>query len=233
MTDNLADSVAFPHRFYGRRQGRPLKNARAEALSQLAASQVPPGEDLLDPVNLLPSTVKKYWLEIGFGNGEHMIGQLQNNPDIGFIGCEPFVNGVSAALKDAAAVEVIDRLRVHADDARALLPRLPTASIDRGFVLFSDPWPKTRHHRRRFIQSETLDMLARLLRSGAELRLATDDPGLAGWSVEQIHTHPAFDWRANSMKDWQTAPEDWVPTRYQIKALEQGRPSFYLRSWRV
>ena len=237
MTDDSASNVTpktpIPHRFYGRRLGRPLKNARAEALSQLADYQVPPGTDAIEAKTLFPVAVQDVWLEIGFGNGEHMIGQLQNNPGIGLIGCEPFVNGVSAALKDAAAAGVIDRLRVHADDARHLLPRLPQAGIGRAFVLFSDPWPKTRHHRRRFIQPETLDMLARLLRPGAELRIATDHPDLAGWSVEQVTRHPGFEWRANRMADWQTAPEDWVPTRYQMKALADGRPSFYIRAWRV
>lgn len=219
------------HRFYGRRQGRPLKPARQEAMNHLDGLRLPEG-DIKNVAEMFPSHVKHFWLEVGFGNGEHLIGQLLQYPDVGFIGCEPFVNGVSALIQNAKAAEVLDRVRIHPEDARPLLPRLPAASFDRAFVLFSDPWPKARHHRRRFIQPETLDMLARLLKPGSELRLATDDPDLAGWSIEQVTHHPAFDWRAESQQDWQQAPDDWVGTRYQAKALEQGRPSFYIRSWR-
>lgn len=220
------------HRFYGRRHGRPLKPARQQAMDLLDEMRLPEGTiTALAP--LFPAQITRYWLEIGFGNGEHLIGQLQQNPDVGFIGCEPFINGVSALISDAEKAGVRDRVRIHNDDARHLLPNLPEGTFDRAFVLFSDPWPKARHHRRRFIQPETLDMLSRLLKPGSELRIATDDPGLADWSAEQISTHPAFDWPLTSRQDWLQAPDDWVATRYQTKALEQGRHSFYIRSFRI
>ena len=178
----------------------------------------------LDPAGLFPREMRAFWLEIGFGAGEHLAWQGARHPDIGLIGCEPFVNGVSSLLKriDEGG---LDNIRIHPDDARPLIESLPEASIARCFLLFPDPWPKARHHRRRFVRLETLDSLARILTDGAEFRIASDDSGLVDWMLYQLRRHPAFRWSATRAQDWRTRPEDWPPTRYEAKALH-GRPVY-------
>lgn len=165
-----------------------------------------------------------YWLEIGFGGGEHLAWQGAQHPRIGLIGCEPFVNGVSSLLHQIEQ-QGLDNIRIHPDDARPLIDALPDASIDRCFLLFPDPWPKARHHRRRFVGPETLDAVARILSDGAEFRLASDDAGLVDWMLYQLRRHPAFRWTASRAADWRTRPPDWPGTRYESKALH-GRPVY-------
>ena len=146
------------------------------------------------------------------------------------IGCEPFVNGVASLLRQIDEGG-LDNIRIHPDDARPLIDSLPDAAIARCFLLFPDPWPKARHHRRRFVQPATLDALARVLADGAEFRLASDDAGLIDWMLFHLRRHPAFRWTAERAADWRTRPEDWPETRYESKALH-GRPC-YLRARRI
>ncbi|MEQ8194487.1 MAG: tRNA (guanine(46)-N(7))-methyltransferase TrmB [Rhodospirillales bacterium] len=178
--------------------------------------------------SLFPAAVDDIWLEIGFGGGEHLAAQAEAHPGVGFIGCEPFINGVASLagrLERAGAANV----RIFDDDARLLLPLLPENSIGRVFVLFSDPWPKKRHHRRRLITAETLDLLARIMKDGAELRFASDHAGYVRWVLEAVLRHRAFVWPVASRRDWAEPPADWVGTRYEAKARRAGRAAVYLR----
>jgi tRNA (guanine-N7-)-methyltransferase len=167
------------------------------------------------------------WLEVGFGAGEHLVAQAQAHPDIAFIGCEPFLNGVAAALARIDRGE-LDNLRIYDDDARVLLDHLAPGSLGRVFVLFPDPWPKARHARRRFISAATLDALARVMAEGAELRFATDDPVCLRWALSALISHPDFAWAARSPADWRQRPADQPPTRYEQKARAKGAAPVFL-----
>src|SRR5262249_40220140 len=147
---------------------------------------------------------------------------------IGFIGCEPYVNGMAALLVSVER-QGLANLRVWPGDAREILPALPAACIGRGFVLFPDPWPKTRHHKRRLLTAAFLDEMARIMRRGAELRLSSDDAGYLEWILERATAHPAFAWTAGIQDDWRTRPPDWPATRYEEKAVAAGRRPYFLR----
>jgi tRNA (guanine-N7-)-methyltransferase len=176
-----------------------------------------------DPHELFTSPSREIWLEIGFGGGEHLAAQAKLHPDIGFLGAEPFVNGVASMLAHIDK-DNIANIRIFPDDARSLLDALPEASIARCFVLFADPWPKARHAERRFIGPENLPHLARALRPGGELRLATDDAKLAQWMQEHLEASLAF---APHLKPSTQPPTGWIPTRYESKAIAAGRKPVY------
>ncbi len=144
------------------------------------------------------------------------------------IGSEIFENGVVKLLAEIER-RALANLRLFVDDARLLLAALPERSLGRVFILFPDPWPKLRHHKRRIVSAETLDRLAAVMEEGAELRLATDDPGYLDWMLERASAHPAFEWLARKPEDWRTRPKDWPPTRYEQKALAAGRQPAFLR----
>ena len=168
--------------------------------------------------------VHDVWLEIGFGAGEHLAWQAQHHPDIGLIGCEPYEGG-TAKLLSRLADAPLENIRLYEGDAREVISALPDASLGRVFILFPDPWPKTRHHKRRFVQTEALDALARILKPGAELRFASDDAGYVAWALERLIAHPAFVWTAARVSDWTVRPANWPGTRYEAKALH-GPPAF-------
>lgn len=227
----MTPGLAPPRRqLYGRRRGRKLRPGRdalvAQRLPEIRVALPPDGP--LDPRRLFDRPVAEVWLEVGFGSGEHLAAQARSHPDIGFIGCEPFVNGV-ASLLSLVVAEGIENLRIHPDDARPLIDALGDATIGRLFVLFPDPWPKTRHHKRRFIVPKTLDACARVLRDGAEFRLATDHPEYCRWMLEHLRRHAAFAWLARSPRDWRERPDDWPETRYEAKTLAQGARPMFLR----
>jgi tRNA (guanine-N7-)-methyltransferase len=217
-------------RLYGRRRGRPLRHGPR----QLSESLLPriavtlPDQRLLDPRTLFTTPPAAVWLEIGFGAGEHLATQAENHPRIGFIGCEVFENGIARLLGDIARRD-IGNVRIFADDARALIDCLVPASIGRVFILFPDPWPKLRHHKRRLVAPATLDRLASVMQPGAELRLATDDPGYLGWMLELVTAHPDFLWAARTPADWRERAPDWPATRYEEKARAAGRTPAFLR----
>ncbi|MET4699023.1 tRNA (guanine-N7-)-methyltransferase [Constrictibacter sp. MBR-5] len=215
------------HRFYGRRKGRPLRPTRQSLLdTMLPALSMPEGEGPFEPASLFDPAPREVWLEIGFGNGEHLVWQADANPDVGIIGAEPFLSGVGRLLSYLDE-RPRPNVRIHADDVRPLLDRLTPGSLSRVFILFADPWPKTRHHERRIVSTATLDRLAVLMRDGAELRLATDDMGYLRWMLEHTLRHPAFEWTARRPGDWRERPADWPPTRYEQKAIT-GRKPIYL-----
>jgi tRNA (guanine-N7-)-methyltransferase len=197
-----------------------------ELLPQLSIAL--PESGALDPTPLFPQSPAEVWLEIGFGGGEHLAAQAERHPEIGFIGSEVFENGVARLVSEVAR-RGLDNIRVFADDARLLLDRLAPASLGRVFILFPDPWPKLRHHKRRLVAPATLDRLAGVMRPGAELRLATDDPGYLAWMLEHVTAHPAFLWLARGPADWRQRPEDWPLTRYEEKARAAGRTPAFLR----
>ncbi len=216
-----SDHIEEPkYRFYGRRKGRPLLSERQQAfddvMSQYAITCVE--EEPQNLKDLYGQNIEKYWLEIGFGGGEHLAAQAKMHPNIGMIGCEPFLNGVSSLAKYIQDDE-LQNVRIWPDDARILMDTIPDQALDRIFLLHPDPWHKKRHHKRRFIQTETLDEFARMLQPGGELRIATDDAGLCDWMLERTWKHPSFKWTAKSADDWRKRPEDWPATRYGKKQL--------------
>jgi tRNA (guanine-N7-)-methyltransferase len=178
----------------------------------------------VDPRGLLP-TAHETWLEIGFGGGEHMAAQAARHPDVLILGAEPFQNGVASALRHIDE-QGLSNVRLRAGDARRLLADLPDASVARVFILFPDPWPKARHHKRRLIQPETLADLARVIRPGGGLRFATDWADYAAWTLEKLAASPAFRWTAERADDWRAPPADHVTTRYEQKRLGDCAPVF-------
>lgn len=211
--------------FHGRRKGRPLRKQRQSAMDFIEAQGY-----LLSP-NDAPAifqdlqNFKAIWFEVGFGNGEHLAWHALQNPDILMIGCEPFINGVSALARQIMEQD-IKNIRIWPDDANLLMAKIPENTLDRFFILHPDPWPKTRHHRRRFVQTDRLTKIAKMLKNNAELRLASDDPDLVDWMLDKTFHHPNFIWQAEKPDDWLVRPADWPQTRYEKKALE-GRP-YYL-----
>jgi tRNA (guanine-N7-)-methyltransferase len=224
---------APPPRLYGRKRGRPLRPGQRglieELLPRLAIRFPACGE--VDPGALFVPPPQSVWLEIGFGAGEHLAAQAEARPEIGFIGCEVFENGVARLLAEIERRRLAN-IRLFADDARMLIEALPAAAIGRVFILFPDPWPKARHHKRRIVCKEVLDGLARIMKDEAELRLATDDPGYLSWMLEQVTGHPAFEWLARRPADWRQRPPDWPPTRYEEKARAASRLPYFLRARR-
>jgi tRNA (guanine-N7-)-methyltransferase len=188
---------------------------------------VVPEAGRIDAATLFPDQ-HRIWLEIGFGGGEHLAAQASAHPDCGLIGCEPYITGVARLLAVAEA-RGLTNLRIVADDARLLLDALPDGCLERIFVLFPDPWPKTRHHKRRIVNPATAAQFARLLVPGGELRLATDDMDYARAMLLALLPVPQLTWLARAPADWRVPPPDWTPTRYQEKAREAGRPCVYLR----
>ena len=169
-------------------------------------------------------SVADVWLEVGFGSGEHLLEQARAHPSVGLIGAEPYEAGVAKLLSKLAGET---NIRNHEGDARDIVEALPDACLGRVFILFPDPWPKTRHRKRRFVQTEMLDALARVMKQGAELRIASDDSGYVGWTLERLMAHPDFAWTAEGAADWKTRPQGWPQTRYEAKALH-GPPAYLL-----
>lgn len=216
------------HILYGRRLGRPLRVGRRRLLdSLLPALSIDLSVRPLDGQAMFGRLIPDIWLEIGFGGGEHLAAQARAHQEIGFIGCEPFLNGVSRLLSEVDR-EGIENIRLHAGDARELIDALPEASIGRVFLLFPDPWPKARHHRRRFVSRENLDALAKVMRDGATLRMASDHMDYVRWMLFHATAHPAFEWLARGPEDWRTRSADWPETRYEAKALARGEACVYL-----
>ncbi len=217
-------------RWHGRRHGKRLRKGRqslVETLLPRLRVDVSPGDGSVDPRVLFEPGIRDIWLEVGFGGGEHLAAQAADHPEVGIVGCEAFVNGVASLLSHIENGG-LRNVRIYDDDARVILERFAPESLSRVFVLFPDPWPKTRHSARRFIQTDIMDRLARLLRDGGELRVATDDMGYVRWTLDHATRHPDFEWTARRPGDWRTPPADWRPTRYEAKAIRLGRPCVYL-----
>ena len=217
--------------FYGRTRGKGLRDSQKRYLNDLA--DLSPGHvSWGDNPDRTPLDLEQLfggrpvWLEIGFGSGEHLVHQAANNPSVGIIGAEPYINGVAMLLGKIRALET-DNIRVHAGDARDLLDVLPAASIAKTFLLYPDPWPKKRHHRRRFVTPEHLEPLYQAMAPGAELRIATDIPDYVRQALVEC-SKAGFRWTAERATDWREPWPDWTRTRYETKAIREGRTPHYL-----
>ena len=213
-------------RLYGRRQGHRLRLGQQALVEEvLPRLQVPEG--LLDSQTLFGDQ-RPLWLEIGFGAGEHLAWQAAANPEVGLVGCEPFLNGVVGALGHVER-EGLANVRLHMGDALDVLARLPDASLSRVFLLHPDPWPKARHAKRRFVNPGPLDRIAAKLKPGGEFRIGTDHPVYGRWALMQMARRSDFEWLAATPADWQVPPDDWPRTRYAAKALREGREVWHFR----
>jgi len=211
-----------PHtRLYGRSKGKALRKHQSALVADLLPSLT---LDLSQPA---PTSARETHLEIGFGGGEHLIAAASENPEIDFIGCEPFINGI-AKLLVRIEEKRLNNVRLHQGDAADVLDWLPDACLSRVYLFYPDPWPKRRHRKRRFIAQDNLDRLAQAMRSGAELRFATDIDDYAAWTLARLRAHPAFSWRARGANDWLTPWSGWTRTKYEAKAMAEGRNPVYL-----
>lgn len=239
MSEPERDDGAPWRNFYGRRRGKTLRKGQANLLETRLAELSPPGigwdenpdRKPLDLRTLFPDK-REVWLEIGFGGGEHMIAQAIANPDVQIIGAEPFINGVAKLL---AAIERagVANLSVTSHDARDVMDVLPTGSVSRAFLLYPDPWPKVRHHKRRFVNPAQLAPLGRVMAAGAALRVATDIEDYVRHTLEAMDRDPNFSWTAEGPDDWRRPWPDWPGTRYEAKAFREGRRAHYLTFERV
>ena len=215
--------------FYGRRKGHPLRARQVELFGSLLPRlaldlSVPAPNDLRA---LFPLPVDDVRLEIGFGGAEHLIAEAQAFPRTGFIGCEPFVNGMAKALVGIDDLK-LGNIRLHHGDAVELLAWLPARELSRVDLLYPDPWPKRRHWKRRFVQDATLAEIARVLRPGGEFRFVTDWPDYAAWTLKHLARARDFEWTAERADDWRQPWPDFTGTHYEAKAKREGRAPCYL-----
>jgi tRNA (guanine-N7-)-methyltransferase len=218
-------------RLYGRRQGHALRAGQAALVEDLLPRIAVPDQGALDATRLF-GDARPMQVEIGFGAGEHLAAQAAAAPGTGFIGCEPFLNGVVGALghvRDGA----LDNVRIHMGDALEVVERLPDASLERVYLLHPDPWPKARHAKRRMMNHGPLDLIAAKLKPGAEFRLGTDDPTYCRWSMMVMNQRRDFAWQAMTPNDFLARPADWPETRYERKARRHGHEVWYFRYVRL
>jgi len=224
---------AYIPQLYGRSKGHGLRanhqRLMAEFLPRVATPD--PYAGPIDPGALFPDA-EDFQLEVGFGGGEHLAWQAARAPQTGFIGAEPFVNGVAKLLALIEA-ENLGNIRVLHGDARPLIEALPAARFSRIFVLHPDPWPKKRHYKRRMISPWFFEQSARLLKRGGVLRVASDIPDYVRWTLMHAQQAKDFEWTAECAADWRLRPDDWPMTRYAAKAVKEGRPPAFLQFRRV
>lgn len=217
--------------FFGRRRGKSLRIGQV-ALTQTLLPRLKLDLQKEAPSNLgqiFDNAVEGVRLEIGFGGGEHLLHEMDRFPQIGFIGVEPFVNGMAkmlAGLNDQD--HRLQHIRLYDDDATALLDWLPSSSLDGIDLFYPDPWPKKKHWKRRFVSSKNLDRFARVLKTGAKFRFASDIDTYVNWTLYHCKQHHAFAWQASEPQDWKKPYEAWPGTRYEAKAFLQGRVATYL-----
>lgn len=224
MTDASDKPDIRPIRSFGRIGGRAL-SARQQALVDDLLPKLTVPDGLRDPKDLFPD-LKETWLEIGFGGGEHLAEQARRHRDVGFIGCEPFIEGMAKALTQVDA-DGLTNVRLRMDDARPLVDALAPGSLDRVFIMFPDPWPKKKQQKRRLIQPDFLDSLHRACRTGAHVRFATDVASYADEALGRFRQHGGYRWLAERAGDWRTAPADHVTTRYETKRLGDCAPVWF------
>ncbi|WP_306116908.1 MULTISPECIES: tRNA (guanosine(46)-N7)-methyltransferase TrmB [unclassified Roseovarius] len=232
MSSKTHPSGAPWRNFYGRFKGKGLRKSQEAYLDEDLAALSPGAIGWEENPDRKPVNLSGYfgdreiWLEIGFGGGEHMVHQAAQNPGIGIIGCEPYINGVAMLLGKIREAGV-SNLAVYPGDVRNMFDVLPDRSISKAFLLYPDPWPKKRHHRRRFVTTEHLAPLARVMKPGSIFRVATDIPDYVRQTLEQVPKH-GFEWLAERPEDWRNPWDDWISTRYEQKALREDRTPHYL-----
>jgi len=212
-------------RTFGRAKGKPLSPAQA-TLMEVVFPFIDVGSAVKAGENPFAGTKGPLWLEIGFGGAEHLLWQAENTPDVTLLGVEPFLNGVSKAVKGIHDMG-LNNIRLHRGDARDVLDLLPDEVLERVFVLFPDPWPKVRHHKRRIINMKFLDDLYRVIKPGGTFRFGSDIIHYVDWTLTRIKRHGGFDWPVQEQKDWRVRPEDWPSTRYLEKAIREGRSGHF------
>ena len=220
MTDESHSSPVRP-RLYGRAKGRPL-SAHQQSLMDTLFPQIECGDDPLQSLD----EFKEVWAEIGFGGSEHLIWQARHNPDVAMLAAEPFLNGVAKAVLSVHD-ESLENVRLHMGDGRDMLDALPDGSLSCLFVLFPDPWPKSRHNKRRIITPEFLSLAQSKLKPSGRFRFASDIIDYVDWTLTRVKAHGGFEWKPKSMADWRVRPDDWPETRYEQKALREGRECHY------
>ena len=228
MTAHKAGDPTTLNRLYGRSIGHKLRPSQQELIDTLLPAIAVPADGEITSQRLFADE-RPLHLEIGFGSGEHLAARADMLPDHGFIGCEPFVNGVAAAL-----VHIRDRhlgnVRIHGNDAIDVLRRLPDGSLSFVYLLHPDPWPKARHVKRRMINDGPLELIAARLKPGGELRIATDHPIYLEWTLVVMQRHRGdFEWLAEKPSDFLEPPGGWIETRYGAKSRREGRRPYYLR----
>jgi len=214
-------------RTFGRRGARPLSARQQSLVENLLPRLAVPvgGEGALAPCSLFDGA-REVWLEIGFGGAEHLVEQAARHGDVGFIGCEPFMDGLAKAL-GGIEDRGLSNIRLHGDDAREVVCTLAQGSLARVFILFPDPWPKARHHKRRLVQPGFVRALARVLAPGARVRFATDVRSYADHALCVFLEDGRFSWTARRAGDWRSAPGDHVTTRYETKRLGDIEPVWF------
>ncbi len=208
-------------KFYGRLKGVRLSNRQSKLVETLLPAV---RLDLKKPV---PAEHRDVWLEIGFGGGEHLAFQAMKNRQIAFIGAEPFINGV-AKLLVSIEENNIGNLAIHDDDVRVLLPKIPDNSLSRLFLLYPDPWHKQRHQKRRMVSDDTIGQFHRILKPDGVFRFASDIEDYVRWTVATVKKHSGFDFDGEAVSDWRQPPDDWYRTRYEAKAVREGRTPCYI-----
>jgi tRNA (guanine-N7-)-methyltransferase len=214
-------------RLYGRRSGHKLRGGQEALLEQLLPAVSVPGKGPITSEVLFGDT-RPLHFEIGFGSGEHLAYRADLLPDHGFVGAEPFLNGVVGALQHIRDRRLAN-IRLHMGDALDVLERVPDGALTMVYLLHPDPWPKARHAKRRMVNPGPLDLIAAKLRPGGELRLGTDDPTYCRWSMMVMNARSDFEWLAGSAKDFLTRPGGWPQTRYEAKARRKGHEVWYFR----
>jgi tRNA (guanine-N7-)-methyltransferase len=231
MSDAAKSDPTTIRRLYGRSTGRKLRIGQASLVEELLPEFSIPDDGALDSRTLFDDE-RPLEFEIGFGAGEHLAWQAEHHPERGYIGCEPFLNGVVGALGHIRDRD-LDNVRLHMGDGLEALERLPDASLERVYLLHPDPWRKARHAKRRFVNPGPLDVIAAKLKPGGEFRLGTDDVTYCRWSMMVMDTRRDFEWQARHPRDWQVRPDDWPETRYERKGRAQGHEVWYFRYLRV
>jgi tRNA (guanine-N7-)-methyltransferase len=220
------------NRLYGRSGGHKLRNSQKQLVDKLLPEiEVPRGGEIT-ATRLFGEDLPLHF-EIGFGSGEHLADRADMLPDHGFIGAEPFLNGLAAALGHIRDKHLAN-VRLWRGDGLEVLQRIPDGTLSFLYLLHPDPWPKSRHAKRRMVNDRPVDLFARKLKSGGEFRLATDDPTYLTWSLMIMQRHLAeFEWLAEGPKDFLEPPAGWIETRYGAKSRREGRRPYYLRYRRV
>jgi len=212
-------------RTFGRAKGKPLSPAQSELMREVFP-RLDIGPLIVQGQNPFEQEGSPLWLEIGFGGAEHLLWQAEHNPHVTLLGVEPFLNGVAKAVRGIAEKKLTN-VKLHRGDARDVLTVLPDGCLDSVFVLFPDPWPKVRHHKRRIINADFIKELYRVIRPGGRFRFASDIVHYVDWTLTRLYNHGGFNWTAKQKDDWRVRPQDWPSTRYLEKALREGRSGHF------